>query len=86
MFRRLKLRADITVAESSQAMFSIHDCLEYFDVVMSQWIEAGAAAAGSVFLARGDAIQIPFGVRGIVDHCQRVQVTTVGFQGDLAIA
>jgi len=39
---------------------------------MSQRIEARAAAARGILFARGDTIQIAFGVRGIVDRCQRI--------------
>ena len=62
MRRQLKLGPDIAIGEASQAVFSVHDRLEQFGIVMGQRIETGAAAAGGILLACGDTLQIAFGV------------------------
>jgi hypothetical protein len=54
--------------------------------MMCHQIETGAGAASRILFTRGDSIQVAFGIGGIVYHCQRVQITRIGLQGDLAIA
>jgi len=44
--------------------------------VTSQWIEARASATRGIVFTSGDTIKIAFGVGGIVDNRERVQIRT----------